>query len=644
MNIFFAVNDGYAEQLCVCLVSILENNQTEDIHFHILSNDFSKKSKKKVQNLKKKYKNWDISYLTPDKKLFENLKLNIEHITIETYFRYIIANLEPQLEKCLYLDADLIVNGSLKDLWNTALEDCYCAGVKDLFIERSGHKKNIHFNENDLYINAGVLLLNLTKIRQEKMVQKLFDNTISLFDKISYQDQDIINITFKGHLKELDTIYNFTAENVKREKRKSKKAVVIHYTGKRKPWHKDCRNKLAFLWLKYAKLNNEIQAKKIKVGLLIDEFFGGAKTAFGGYGFLARKYIAKYIPNEDIQIDVLLGKGKRKFWAQHFHEDNVDLYRLPRNKYMAKRWLKKQNYDIYLSIELTSDFVLRHETNPDKKLILWIQDPRPQYEWDEINTVKLFPESCYYNQEIYDLVHDWYEQKRVTFLSQGYFLNPKAKDLYRLDKDVSIQYLPNPVEINNNFDVTAYPKKNNIIFLGRIESVKRGWLFCEIAKQMPEYNFYMLGQSFREKDKNSAIMKKYQNIPNLHFTGHVDGTEKEQYLKEAKIMVNTSIHEALPISFLEALSFGTLLVSNRNPEDLTSKFGIYVGEVLGDGFDKLSVYIDAIRQLMNDEDFRLETAGKAIQYIKETHNISRFIHDLRAVIYEETSNRKDLLS
>ena len=40
--------------------------------------------------------------------------------------------------------------------------------------------------------------------------------------------------------------------------------------------------------------------KKIKVGLIIDEFFGGAGTAYGGYGFLARRLIAKYIPNDPV--------------------------------------------------------------------------------------------------------------------------------------------------------------------------------------------------------------------------------------------------------------------------------------------------------------------------------------------------------
>lgn len=370
----------------------------------------------------------------------------------------------------------------------------------------------------------------------------------------------------------------------------------------------------------------------IKVGLIIDEFFGGLNTAFGGYGFLARRYIAKYIPSEDIKIDILLGIGEKRYSAEEHIIDEVKVYKLPRKKAYARKWLKRKNYDIYLSIELTYSYVLENETNKNKKLILWIQDPRPMYEWDEINTVKLFPETNYYNQRIYDLVHDWYNQKRVIFISQGYFLNEKARDLYQLSSNVDIQYFPNPIDINYNFDISTYKKKNLIIFLGRIESVKRGWLFCEIAKRMPQYEFFMLGQIFRESAKNEEIINKYIDIKNLHFVGHVDGKEKEKYLMDAKILVNTSIHEALPISFLEALSYGTLLVSNRNPEELTSKFGVYVGEVLGDGFDKIDLFVNAINTLMDDETKRKEISQLAIQYIKENHNVTDFIRNLRNII------------
>lgn len=375
--------------------------------------------------------------------------------------------------------------------------------------------------------------------------------------------------------------------------------------------------------------------KKIKVGLIIDEFFGGAGTAYGGYGFLARRLIAKYLPNENIQVDVLLGRsGNKRFFAEKVKVDDVNVYFLPKRSLFAKWWLKRQNYDVYLSIELTYDFVLRHESDINKKLILWIQDPRPMYEWDEINTVKLFPETSYYNQKIYDLVHQLSTNNRVKFVSQGYFLNQKARDLYHLDDKVDITYLPNPIEIDDKFNLKTYPKKDMIIFLGRIESVKRGWLFCEIAKKMPEYEFYMLGQTFRESEQNSDIMNQYVNIENLHFMGHVDGEVKEQFLKDAKILVNTSIHEALPISFLEALSFGTVLVSNRNPEELTSKFGTHVGDVLGDGFDKIDLYVNAIRELMTDDIKRNDKASQGIEYVKDVHNIPRFQNDLRNIIMD----------
>ncbi|MDH1376396.1 glycosyltransferase family 4 protein [Acinetobacter junii] len=375
-----------------------------------------------------------------------------------------------------------------------------------------------------------------------------------------------------------------------------------------------------------------VEKKKIKIGLIIDEFFGAVGTAYGGYGFLARRHIAKYLPNEDFQVDVLLGRGKHRFFAESYEVDDVDVYRLPRGKWFAKQWLKKQNYDIYLSIELTYGYVLEHEPDKNKKLILWIQDPRPSYEWDEINTVQLFPETSYYNQKIYDLVNNWYKQDRIKFISQGYFLNQKAKDLYHLEDTVDIQYLPNPIDIDENFHFDTHQKKNMIIFLGRIESVKRGWLFCEIAKKMPEYEFFVLGQTFREDEKNSEIMKDYYAIENLHFAGHVDGAEKEQYLKDAKILVNTSIHEALPISFLEALSFGTLLVSNRNPEALTEKFGIHVGDVLGDGFDKVDLFVNAIRSLMLDDEKCQKLGQQAIQYIKDRHSVEDFQENMRTTV------------
>ncbi|WP_370427318.1 glycosyltransferase family 4 protein [Actinobacillus pleuropneumoniae] len=374
--------------------------------------------------------------------------------------------------------------------------------------------------------------------------------------------------------------------------------------------------------------------KKIKVALLVNEYFGAVGTGYGGYGFLARRLVANHLQNENIQIDVLLKTTSRNFGllARKHIVDGVNVYEIPKRPFFAKYWLKQQNYDVYLSIEVTFDLPLIYEPDLSKTLIFWIQDPRPKSDWEEIETVELFPEPNYYDQNLYDHIHSLYKQNRVIFISQGYFLNDKAKSLYNLDNNVEITYLPNPTTIDYKYDIKTYPKKNKIIFLGRIESVKRGWLFCEIAKKCPEYEFYMLGQSFFDAERNSEIMEKYNNIPNLYFSGHVDGKEKEEYLKDAKILINTSIHEALPISFLEALSYGTLLVSNQNPENVTEKFGIYVGQVLGNGFDKVDLYVDAVKSLIEDDNRRQMLAEKAIEYVKEVHNYERFDRDIMKIL------------
>ena len=74
-----------------------------------------------------------------------------------------------------------------------------------------------------------------------------------------------------------------------------------------------------------------IRMEKIKVGLIIDEFFGGAGTAYGGYGFLARRLIAKYLPDDNIQVDVLLGRSdKNRFFVEKLRVDDVNVYKLPK--------------------------------------------------------------------------------------------------------------------------------------------------------------------------------------------------------------------------------------------------------------------------------------------------------------------------
>ncbi len=380
----------------------------------------------------------------------------------------------------------------------------------------------------------------------------------------------------------------------------------------------------------------------MKVALLIDEFFGGAGTAFGGYGFLARKYICKYITCGDIEIDVLLERKEELEDAQCEIVDNIKVYRLPKNEDKAKEWLEQQNYDLYFSIEMTYPSYDIMKLVDNKKLLLWIQDPRPDEIWrPKRNSVSLMKDPCVTDSQIPDLIKHLYYNDKVRFISQGHSLIPLAQKLYQLPSEFEAKYIPNPVDIDFDYKFDLSKKKKQVIFLGRLEAQKRAWLFCEIAKKMPKYEFFVMGKFFRDEANNKKPLQQYfdNTPPNLHFVGHLDGEEKEKLIRESRVLLNTSIWEGIPISWLEALQYGTSIISCLDNENLPSRFGSFVGEILGDGYDKVDLFIPAIRELMENDELYTQKAINAINYVRKNHNIESFIINLKNIIIKETKRK-----
>lgn len=118
--------------------------------------------------------------------------------------------------------------------------------------------------------------------------------------------------------------------------------------------------------------------------------------------------------------------------------------------------------------------------------------------------------------------------------------------------------------------------------------------------------------------------------------GHVSGKEKEKLLKECKVLVNTSIHEAIPVSFLEAISYGEKIVSCQNPDDITKNNGYYTGEILGDGYESVDKFKCGIEKCIAE--YNEEEIKTSIKKISNNHSISKFITNMRELILEEVKN------
>jgi glycosyltransferase involved in cell wall biosynthesis len=391
-----------------------------------------------------------------------------------------------------------------------------------------------------------------------------------------------------------------------------------------------------------------VKRDKFKIALLVDEYFGGWETPIGGYGAIARNYFCKYIPGERFQVDVILGPAHCTK-TQLRIIDGVRLCRLPRSRHLRQRWLDEEGYDLFVSIEMTSpSFAVIGNYRCDTPLLYWVQDPRDleQYQPRLATVSRLKDDDWSYLQDVARWMKSIMRRDRLRFISQGESLSDIARRLYKIPTGIPIQELVNPIDFDPRYRLNEPPKENKIIFLGRIAAQKRVWSFCEIAKALPQYEFYVLGEThpLRSEAANALSLEAYRNldgsskVKNLHFVGHVDGTAKANHIKTAKLLLNTSIWEGIPVSWLEALSFGTLIVSSFDRDNITSRFGTYIGEVLGDGVTHADTgrFAVAIEHWMTHDEERERVAQAAIEFVRTRHSVSAFVRDMRNTILDAT--------
>lgn len=247
IHIFFASDNNFVLPLYNALSSILRNaNAQDNLNFYILDKDISENNKNKIKNLKK-VKPFNIEYIKINDDLFKDCPLLkiCGHISLQTYYRYIIPRVKPNLPKVLYLDCDILVKSSLSDLWNIDLKDTYCGAVQELYKDSNIDARRLNVKT---YFNAGVLLLNNKKMIEDNTTDELFRVTKDLYESgnLVYQDQDVLNVVFNDNITWMSPRFNYqqnmsgdSSEKIysQTELEDAKRNVVlVHYNSGIKPW------------------------------------------------------------------------------------------------------------------------------------------------------------------------------------------------------------------------------------------------------------------------------------------------------------------------------------------------------------------------------------------------------------------------
>ena len=249
INVCLASGESYLKYMATAMVSILKTAAPDDeIHFYILCNQVSQKSKHYIATLKK-FGACEITFLDVDNKEFDVFPSAGKHITNTTYFRYKIAELCPDIDKIIYLDCDTIAKQSLAELFNQDLTDYLLAGVQDVgyYYWRNYNPQFIY--KEGFYVNTGMILINLDAWRNDKLFNKLVDFTVKNAHKIAIGDQDVINQVCAGKIKRLPYKWNVQDSFYRAEPERAynpncdqiiaaaEDPAVIHYTQAKKPWN-----------------------------------------------------------------------------------------------------------------------------------------------------------------------------------------------------------------------------------------------------------------------------------------------------------------------------------------------------------------------------------------------------------------------
>ena len=272
--VVLASDDNYAPYLGVCIQSVITNASAEKkYHIYILDGGISEHSKKLIYSLAKTQVK--IEFISVDKILkYYNIKdfpLN-SHFTLPAYFRLFLPQLFPLLDKLIYIDCDTVVLHDLSELYNTNISAYYLAAVQDITI--ASHTKNLEYYYKKLkisdhrhYINSGVMVCNLRKMRQEHLTQ-VFLAKLQEIGKPIFVDQDIINASCEGNILYLNQRWNYTwhlpfndknyKQNLPPELRTAylqaqAQPYILHFTSQQyKPW---CRPDLPLssLFWQYAR-------------------------------------------------------------------------------------------------------------------------------------------------------------------------------------------------------------------------------------------------------------------------------------------------------------------------------------------------------------------------------------------------------
>lgn len=253
IHILCSTDDKYVPWCGVMLTSVFETNPGEHIVVYLLTAGLSQENTAAFRQLEKKY-GVQIQFVHIDASLLAGCSIREgDTVSMATYFRLLSPRFLPEeVEKVIYLDCDIVVNGPIRPLWETDMEGYAFGAVMDESFYKEELYERLQYPKESGYVNAGVQLINLKYWRENGCVERCLNCVLNNQEILTLYDQDAVNKVLYAEKKLISVTYNFQHGFLlwwqygyfQGEMKADIDActfnpVIIHFDGRSKPWHKD---------------------------------------------------------------------------------------------------------------------------------------------------------------------------------------------------------------------------------------------------------------------------------------------------------------------------------------------------------------------------------------------------------------------
>ncbi|MBF0216410.1 MAG: glycosyltransferase family 8 protein [Candidatus Omnitrophica bacterium] len=183
------------------------------------------------------------------------------HFSIASSYRVIGTMMLPKsITKVIHLDSDVILSEDISKLWSVDIGENYVLAVQEQgkdhqYVSSKGgmvHYRRFGIDPGTKYFNAGIMVINLEKWRQDSIAERTIDFMRENIKYIQWYDQDALNVVLANKWGELDHRWNLLTqifsnsgweegplESEKKYRELVEHPYIIHFNTPGKPWHFD---------------------------------------------------------------------------------------------------------------------------------------------------------------------------------------------------------------------------------------------------------------------------------------------------------------------------------------------------------------------------------------------------------------------